>query len=413
MNAIAAAGAAATRPPGRRVVAAGLLLCGAGALVPLALPGLDASAGTVESAMVAGSLLAFLSPLLLLARAIEELKATRTAAAARRAGRADWAVSGLLLASGLLAALCASGFAGIAILALGNPGLLTRLGGAHLSLIPAALGAPVLASLLVACFLVAVARRTGPRAAPPSFGPGALQAILLAGTFLLVLLEWIVAQKVSVWLGFSGEVGTMAAGFAIAATLAPARVSPLRFLRHRPASGAAAIAGSRRKHAAVAFSDLEGFTALTARDERAAHLAAQLLHNAARAVCKGRGLRVVKSMGDAVMLEGPDAYGMAEALLELHAAFPALSRVNGIEPLALRSGVHAGEVTQAPDGDLFGRAVNLAARLQGEAPRGEVACTLEFAKAAGLGPERLRWLGERTLKNVTGAVACFAIRRAY
>lgn len=160
----------------------------------------------------------------------------------------------------------------------------------------------------------------------------------------------------------------------------------------------------------IAFADLAGFTGPRGRDERAAHRAAELLIIAARAVCGGRDLRVVKSMGDAVMIEGPDAYGMAEALFELHAAFPALSRVNGIEPLFVRSGAHVGEVMHSPGGDVFGHAVNLASRLQEEAPLGHVACSLEFARAAGLPPERLRAMGARALKGVAEPVACFAIR---
>ena len=414
MSAAAALPGLGPRRGGRRLAIAGVLLTGAGALGPLALPSLTTNAGIFEAALVAGALVAFLSPLLMLVRSIEELKATRSAAAARRAGRPDWAAAGLLLATGLLAAICTSGFAVLAILAAGSPGLLTRAAGTHLSLVPAALGAPVLASLLVACFLVAVARR-------PDGGPADLvrritahRAFAVAIVFGLVMLEWIVVQKLALTLGLSPQAGAMAAGLAIASTLAPMSTRDARLLRPRRGAGPALAfaAKGRRKHAAVAFADLAGFTALSGRDERAAHYAAALLHNAARAVCESRGLRVVKSMGDAVLLEGPNAYGMAEALLELHAAFPALSRVHGIEPLAVHSGAHVGEVTETPDGDLYGQAVNLASRIQAQAGDGQVACSLEFARAAGLGPERLRWLGVRALKNVERPVTCFTLARS-
>ena len=159
----------------------------------------------------------------------------------------------------------------------------------------------------------------------------------------------------------------------------------------------------------MAFAGIAGFAALARRDERTARLAANLLQGAARALREDRGLRVLPSMGNAVMLEGPDAYGMAEALLELHCAFPALSRAHGLPLLALQTGVHRGEVVEAPDGSLGGPGAILASRLQSHAAGGQVACSLAFARAAGLGPGRVRRLG--TLAGSPGdrPLACYGL----
>ena len=73
MSAAAALPGLGPRRGGRRLAIAGVLLTGAGALGPLALPSLTTNAGTFEAALVAGALVAFLSPLLMLVRSLEGL----------------------------------------------------------------------------------------------------------------------------------------------------------------------------------------------------------------------------------------------------------------------------------------------------------------------------------------------------
>ena len=123
------------------------------------------------------------------------------------------------------------------------------------------------------------------------------------------------------------------------------------------------------------FADLAGFTALTARwgDDLAAQVAIALT-DAARRLASEHGGRLVKSMGDRVMLRAAapaDGVRLGIALAQ-HA--PALRA---------RVGIHAGPAVEHA-GDFYGLAVNLAARLCAQAAPGEVLVSEPTWSAAGM-----------------------------
>jgi adenylate cyclase len=149
------------------------------------------------------------------------------------------------------------------------------------------------------------------------------------------------------------------------------------------------------------FCDLVGFTALTDSegDERAAAVAAALQGHV-HAVAAAHGGEVVKAMGDAAMIRCADpsaAVRLALLLVDEVEADP------GLPPV--RTGVHTGSAV-GHDGDWYGRAVNVAARLCSVAAGGEVLVSEATLAAAGelasvsVGERRLHWL-----KNVTEPVA--------
>ena len=115
-----------------------------------------------------------------------------------------------------------------------------------------------------------------------------------------------------------------------------------------------------------AFVDLAGFTAATEvhGDLIAVELAERLVEVATAAL--GPGDRLVKSIGDAVMLASDDpvdavrAVGAICSSLDEEQAFP-----------VLRAGLHAGSALER-DGDWFGGAVNLAARVAARAAGDQV-----------------------------------------
>jgi adenylate cyclase len=124
---------------------------------------------------------------------------------------------------------------------------------------------------------------------------------------------------------------------------------------------------------AVAFTDLEGFTKFTAGegDEAASQLLAQH-HRAVGPVVRSRGGRVVKRLGDGLLLTFPEAEAAVLACLELVEAEPV--------PLRLRAGVHLGEVVVTRD-DVIGHTVNVAARVAESAKGEQVLTTVEVRKA--------------------------------
>jgi len=158
--------------------------------------------------------------------------------------------------------------------------------------------------------------------------------------------------------------------------------------------------------ATVAFADLVGYTAATEAhgDALAVALSRRLTELASDALRGGSEL--VKTVGDAVMLTGPDPADMVESIRNLLVAVvrePAFPLV--------RAGAHWGPVIPS-EGDLFGAAVNLAARVVNEAAPMQVVVTRELY-------ERLRVdvaatsLGRRPLRNVTEEVELLELDLGY
>lgn len=114
----------------------------------------------------------------------------------------------------------------------------------------------------------------------------------------------------------------------------------------------------------VMFTDLEGFTRFTAEhgDEVAAALVADH-QKVVGPVVRSRGGRIVKHLGDGLMITFPAPEAAVLAALELVEAIDA--------PLRLRAGLHLGEAVVTHD-DLFGHVVNVAARITEEAQGGVV-----------------------------------------
>ena len=126
----------------------------------------------------------------------------------------------------------------------------------------------------------------------------------------------------------------------------------------------------------VLFTDVEGSTALTRRlgDARARELLRDH-ERMVREALKAHGGAEVKTMGDGFMASFTSATGALECAIAMQRAF-AEQNESAEEPIKVRVGLNAGEpiAEDDPDGrsDLFGTAVNLAARIAGEAKGGEV-----------------------------------------
>jgi adenylate cyclase len=149
----------------------------------------------------------------------------------------------------------------------------------------------------------------------------------------------------------------------------------------------------------VVFTDLEGFTRYTAREGDDAALALLGEHHrvTARIVRKWGG-RVVKHLGDGLMLVFPSASSAIRAALELVPTAP--------QPLRLRAGIHTGEFVVTSE-DLIGHVVNVAARVTADADGGQVLVTADSLAAAGdLGPGvRVLRARRRALKGVAERVS--------
>lgn len=144
----------------------------------------------------------------------------------------------------------------------------------------------------------------------------------------------------------------------------------------------------------VAFVDLTGFTRLSVErgDEAAAGIALRL-GELARATAKRHDGRLVKLLGDGVLLRLPDAHRAVTAALDLLGSLADAGLPAG------HAGIHAGPLIER-EGDVFGRSVNLAARVSDAAPSGEVYVTAEVAERLGAGPWIVEAVGPAELQGV-------------
>jgi adenylate cyclase len=160
--------------------------------------------------------------------------------------------------------------------------------------------------------------------------------------------------------------------------------------------------------ATFVFADIAGFTALTEAhgDQQAAELVREFCRAVSAELPASGGTRV-KTIGDALMLSIPDP--AAAVLLGLRITHE-LMRGHGAP--AVRVGMHHGTAVEQ-DGDYFGAAVNLAARVAAEAGPGEVLLTGETAaRAPRLDGVFYEPRGRRELRNVREPVELFAAVRA-
>jgi adenylate cyclase len=156
-------------------------------------------------------------------------------------------------------------------------------------------------------------------------------------------------------------------------------------------------ADSGRLHVAVAFADLAGYTRLTeeAGEEEALDVVERFLDAVQHTLPDDA--RVVKTIGDEVMVVAGDA----PSLVDWAVGFQSLH----VDRPLPRIGIHHGRVLYR-DGDYYGRAVNLAARVGARAAGGEVLVTRPVVGVAGRHLQFTR-VGEVKLKGFAEATELF------
>jgi adenylate cyclase len=152
----------------------------------------------------------------------------------------------------------------------------------------------------------------------------------------------------------------------------------------------------------IAFVDLTGFTRLSeeAGDETAAGISLRL-GELARATAARHGGRVVKLLGDGVLLRFPDAPAAVDGSVALLAALPAAGLPPG------HAGVHCGRVIER-EGDVFGRTVNLASRIADVAPAGSLYVSAAVVEAIADGDHGTEAVESADLQGI-GPVPLFRV----
>ena len=192
------------------------------------------------------------------------------------------------------------------------------------------------------------------------------------------------------------------------------RSSPRRDERadvRRPAQGGDAGAVSEtRRFAAILAADVVGYSRLMGDDEAGTARAVREHREAATPIVRGFGGRLVKTMGDGVLLEFPSvvaavecAIRMQQQMAERNAGVPEARRI------LYRIGVNLGDVLIDGE-DILGDGVNIAARLEAICEPGGICISgSAYDHVRGRIEAEFVDLGERALKNIARPVRAYAL----
>src|SRR6201997_1185377 len=157
-----------------------------------------------------------------------------------------------------------------------------------------------------------------------------------------------------------------------------------------------------RKLAAIMFTDMVGYSALSQRDDK---LALELLEEH-RELLREIFPRLhgveIKTIGDAFLVEFQSALEAAQCAIAIQRA---LTKRNADAPaerqIQVRIGIHIGDVVHRA-GDVYGDGVNIASRIQALAGAGGVCVSMDVERQIRNAVEtRFEKLGSTELKNIS------------
>ena len=230
---------------------------------------------------------------------------------------------------------------------------------------------------------------------------------------LFVLIERLIANMLTRWLDISQGAAFTVVGVVTAVCIFPIRAGAEKFIKRvvEKWQSTYLLADGIRQDAVIVFADLSGYTALSEKNEREALILAAIFHRDAETVAEAHRGRLIKTIGDAVMMrfaKTEDAYAATRKLIDDYATHAApLVKTT----LPVHAALHRGEVVEGANGDVFGATVNMAARLLGVAGPHEVVAS-ESAIAGISTAIKAEAMGSHAFKNIENAVPFFRLAAA-
>jgi adenylate cyclase len=169
-------------------------------------------------------------------------------------------------------------------------------------------------------------------------------------------------------------------------------------------------AGEQRKLAAIMFTDMVGYSALSQRDDK---LALELLEEhreILRKIFPEFNGTEIKTIGDAFLVEFQSALEAAQCAIAIQRA---LAKRNADAPaerqIQVRIGVHIGDVVHR-GGDVYGDGVNIASRIEALAGAGGICVSMDVERQIRNAVEtRFEKLAPTELKNISLSMDLFRI----
>ena len=124
------------------------------------------------------------------------------------------------------------------------------------------------------------------------------------------------------------------------------------------------IMPEKRRHAAIMFTDIVGYTALMGKDEDKAFDMLRRNHSLHQNLIKKHNGKLIKEIGDGTLASFPLASNAVRCAIEIQ-------KSSKKQEIPLKIGIHEGEMVFA-ESDVLGDSVNIASRLQEEAKEGYI-----------------------------------------
>ncbi|HZY94503.1 MAG TPA: adenylate/guanylate cyclase domain-containing protein [Candidatus Bathyarchaeia archaeon] len=166
-------------------------------------------------------------------------------------------------------------------------------------------------------------------------------------------------------------------------------------------AGRIQLSQGERRLAAIMFTDMVDYTAMSEKNEAAALTLLDEQRQLLRPVFARHGGREVKTIGDGFLVEFPSALEAVRCALEIQQLmYKRNQNVPSERKILLRAAVHLGDVEHR-DGDVYGDVVNIASRIHSLADPGGICITQQvFDHVRNSEEFHIISLGENQLKNM-------------
>ncbi len=169
-------------------------------------------------------------------------------------------------------------------------------------------------------------------------------------------------------------------------------------------------ADEQRKLAAIMFTDMVGYSALSQRDEKLAQELLEEHRRLLREIFPRFNGTEIKTIGDAFLVEFGSALEAAQCAIEIQRTLA--KRNADIAPdrrIELKIGVHIGDVVHR-GGDVYGDGVNIASRIEPVAGPGGICVSMDVERQIRNALEaRFEKLATTELKNISVPMDLFRI----
>src|SRR5213079_3381496 len=169
-------------------------------------------------------------------------------------------------------------------------------------------------------------------------------------------------------------------------------------------------ADEQRKLAAIMFTDMVGYSALSQRDEKLAQELLEEHRRLLREIFPRFNGTEIKTIGDAFLVEFGSALEAAQCAIEIQRTLA--KRNADIAPdrrIELKIGIHIGDVVHR-GGDVYGDGVNIASRIEPVAGPGGICVSMDVERQVRNALEaRFEKLAPTDLKNISVPMDLFRI----